>query len=116
MTFTIDNLWPHTAAGTERSNEKTAGLERPPVDKRYRLLTLHMRLRGWFQVLHGVQQAALKDAGAAALTHDPDAALLLLVAGQAAVLVVRTGLAQSPAPLSFILKLLGFSDDVTAGF
>lgn len=86
------------------------------MDKRYHLLTLHLCLRGWFQVLHGVQQAALKNAGAAALTHDPDAALLLLIAGQAAVPIVGTGLAQSPAPLSFVLKLLGFRDDVTAGF
>lgn len=83
--------------------------------KRYFLLTLHMCLRGWFQVLHRDKQAALKNAGTAALTHDPDAALLL-IAGQAAVLIVRTGLAESPAPLSFILKLLGFSNDVTAGF
>lgn len=85
-------------------------------DKHYFLLTLHLCLCGWFQVLHRVKQAALKNTGAAALTHDPDAALLLLIAGQAAVLVVGTGLAEGPAPLSFILKLLGFSDDVTAGF
>lgn len=80
------------------------------------LLTLYMCLRGRFQVLHGVKQAALKNAGAAALTHDPDAALLLLIAGWAAVLIVRTGLAESPTSLSFILELLGLRDDVTAGF
>lgn len=85
------------------------------MDKHYMLLTLHVRLRGWFQVLHRVEQAALKHAGAAALAHDPDAARLLPIAGQAAVLIVRTGLAEGPAPLSFILKLLGFSDGVTAG-
>lgn len=86
------------------------------MDKRSFLLTLHMCLHGWFQVLHRVQQAALKNAGAAALTHDPDAALLLVIAGEAAVLIVGTGLAESPTPLSFIRKLLGFRDDVTAGF
>lgn len=75
-----------------------------------------MCLRGWFQVLHRVKQAALQHAGAAALTHDPDAALILLLAGWAAALIVRTGLAESPTSLSFILKLLGFNDDVTAGF
>lgn len=75
-----------------------------------------MCLCGWFQVLHRVEQAALKHAGAAALTHDPNAALLVLLARWAAVLIVRTGLAESPTSLSFILKLLCFSDDVTAGF
>lgn len=119
----IDNLWPHTAAGTEEAplirtwQRWSVPSDRSPkiMDKRYSRLTLHMCLRGWFQVLHRVKQAALKNAGAAALTHDPDAALLLLIAGQAAVLIVHTGLAESPTPLSFILKLLGFSDDVTAG-
>lgn len=77
-------------------------------------LTLNMRLRGRFQILHCVKQAALKNTGAAALTHDPDAALLVQFTWLATILIVRTGLAQSPTPLSFILKLLGLTDDITA--
>lgn len=79
------------------------------------LLTLSMRLCRRLQVLHRVEQAALKDTGTAALTHDPDAALFVQFTSWAAVLIVRTGLAQSPAPLSLILELLGFTDDITAG-
>lgn len=74
-----------------------------------------MRLCSRFQVLHCVKQAALKDAGAAALTHDPDAALFVQFTSWTAMLIVRTGLAQSPTPLGFILKLLGLTDDITAG-
>lgn len=78
-------------------------------------LTLYMRLCSRFQVLHCVKQAALEDTGAATLTHDPDAALLVQLTRWAAMLIVCTGLAQSPTPLSFILKLLGLTDDITAG-
>lgn len=78
-------------------------------------LTLCMRLCSRFQVLHCVKQAALEDTGAATLTHDPDAALLVQFTWWAAMLIVGTGLAQSPTPLSFILKLLGLTDDITAG-
>lgn len=78
-------------------------------------LTLCVRLCCRFQVLHCVQQAALEDTGAAALPHDPDAALLVSFARWAATLIVCTGLAQSPTPLSFIWKLLGLTDDITAG-
>lgn len=78
-------------------------------------LTLYMRLCSRFQILHCIQQAALKDTGATALTHDPDAALLVYFTRWASMLIVCTGLAQSPTPLSFILKLLGLADDITAG-
>lgn len=74
-----------------------------------------MRLCSRFQVLHGVKQAALEDTGAAALTHDPNAALLVQLTRRTATLVESTGLAQGPAPLGFILKLLGLTDDITAG-
>lgn len=77
-------------------------------------LTLCMRLCSWFQALHCVKQAALEDAGAATLTHDPDAALLVQFPRWTALLVVCTGLTQSPTPLCFILKLLGLTDDITA--
>lgn len=77
-------------------------------------LTLCMRLRSRFQVLHCVKQAALEDVGAAALTHDPDAALLVQLPRWTAMLVVCTGLTQSPTPLCFILKLLGLTNDITA--
>ena len=78
-------------------------------------LTLCMRLRSRFQVLHCIKQAALEDTGAATLTHDPDAALLFQFPRWAAMLVVCTGLTQSPTPLCFILKLLGLTDNITAG-
>lgn len=74
-----------------------------------------MCLRRWLQVLHGVEQAALQDPGAAALPHDPDAALLVQLAHRAAALVVSTGLTQSPAPLRLILNLLGLDDGIAAG-
>lgn len=74
-----------------------------------------MRLCGRLQVLHGVQQTALEHPGAAALPHDPDAALFVQFTSWAAVLVVCTGLTESPTPLSFILKLLRLTDDITAG-
>lgn len=80
-----------------------------------RLLTLNVCLRGRFQILHCVEQAALEDPGAAALTHDPDAALLVQLTCWAAVLVVSTGLTQSPTPLGLILELLSLTDDITAG-
>lgn len=78
-------------------------------------LTLYVRLCGRLQVLHGVEQAALEDAGAAALPHDSDAALLVQVSRCAAMLIVSTSLTQSPTPLSFIFQLLGLADDITAG-
>lgn len=148
--WTTDDLWPHTATGTDRPWY----IKKEPVphyvDKRLKkqkakhcahvaltsltekagkllhikaliflcehmyLLTLCMCLRSWFQALHCVKQAALEDAGATTLTHDPDAALLLHFPRWTAMLVVCTGLAQSPTPLCFILKLLGFTDDITA--
>lgn len=80
----------------------------------YYPLTLCMRLCCRFQVLHCAKQAALEDTGTATLTHDPDAALLVQFTRWAAMLIVRTGLAQSPTPLSFILKLLGLTDYITA--
>lgn len=73
-----------------------------------------MRLRGWLQVLHGAEQAALQDPGAAALPHDPDAGLLVLLSRWAAVLVVSTSLTQCPAPLRLVLNPLGLADDVAA--
>lgn len=85
------------------------------MNARIHLLTLCMRLCRRLQVLHGVEQAALEDTGAATLPHDPDAGLFIYLARRAAVVVVRTGLAQNPATLGFILKLLGLSDDITAG-
>lgn len=78
-------------------------------------LTLCMGLYGGLQVLHCVQQAALKDSSTAALTHDPDAALRVQFSRRAAVLIVCTGLTQSPAPLRLILDLLSLRDPVTAG-
>lgn len=78
-------------------------------------LTLCVRLHSRFQVLHCVEQAALEDASAAALPHDPDAALRVHLTRWAAMLIVRTGLTQSPAPLCLTLKLLGLTDDLTAG-
>lgn len=85
------------------------------VGERAYPLTLRVGLRGGFQVLHCVEQAALEDPGAAALPHDPDAGLFVQFGRRAAVLVVGTGLAQSPTPLSFIFKFLGLADDFAAG-
>lgn len=67
-----------------------------------------------FQVLHRVEQAALEDTSAAALPHDPDAAFGVQFSRKAAVLIVRTGLTQSPAPLCLVLKLLSLSDRITS--
>lgn len=74
-----------------------------------------MRLCRWLQVLHGIEQAALQDPGTAALPHDPDAALLVLLTRWAAVLVVSAGLTQRPAPLRLVLNPLGLADDIAAG-
>lgn len=74
-----------------------------------------MCLRRWLQVLHGVEQAALQDPRAAALPHDPDAALFVQLARRAAALVVSTGLTQSPAPLRLVLNLLGLANGIAAG-
>lgn len=79
------------------------------------MLTFDVRLRRWLQVLHGVEQAALEDPGAAALPHNSDAALLVLLTCWAAVLVVSTGLTQRPAPLCLVLNLLGLADHIAAG-
>lgn len=78
-------------------------------------LTLCTCLRSGLQVLHSVEQAALEDTGAATLAHNPDAALFVQFAWWAAMLVKRTSLAQSPAPLCLILNLLHLTDDITAG-
>lgn len=74
-----------------------------------------MRLHVRFKVLHCVKQAALEDTGTAAPPHDPDAALSVELTWQTAMLVVPTGLTQSPAPLGLTLKLLSLADHVTAG-
>lgn len=68
-----------------------------------------------FQVLHRVEQAALEDASAAALPHDPDAAFGVQLSRKAAVLVERTGLTQSPAPLGLVLKPLSRGDHIATG-
>lgn len=78
-------------------------------------LTLCTRLCSRFQLLHRVQQAALEDTGTATLSHDPDATLFVQFTSWAAMLIVCTHLAQSPTLLSFILKFLGLTDDITAG-
>lgn len=146
MFCTVDDLWPHTAAGTERNRwfkncskicflwrnfEYWSFANEPHASSLTEIicmnawillceymytLTLCMRLCSRFQVLHCVKQAALEDTGAATLTHDPDAGLFVQFTRWAAMLIVCTGLAQSPTPLSFILKLLGFTDDITDRF
>ena len=64
--------------------------------------------------MHSVKKAALQNPSTAALSHDTDAAFFVQLQGQTAVLVKSTGLTQSPAALSLIRELLGFTDDLTA--